>query len=186
MRIAILFTGLTAISACASVGEPDVFAVPLNAGEGAIEVTRGAGPPDADPSACYANEATPAVIETVTEQVMLQPPQITSDGHVREPAVFVTETQQRIVEERRELWFEIPCQLRTGDSDFIASLQRALAARGQYSGPVTGVMTRRTLRAVRAFQAPQGLDSGILSLAAARQLGLSLWNPELAARGESG
>jgi hypothetical protein len=186
MRIAILMAGLAALSACGPATEQSAFAVPLGAGEGAIEVTRGAGPPDADPSACYANEATPAVIETVTEQVMLQPPQITTDGSVREPAVFVTETRQRIVEERRELWFEIPCQLRTGDNDFIASLQRALAARGHYSGPVTGVMTRRTLRAVRAFQAPQGLDSGILSLAAARQLGLAVWDPELAAGGTRG
>ena len=47
-------------------------------------------------------------------------------------------------------------------------------------------MNRRTMRAVRDFQAPQGLDSEILSLAAARQLGLSLWNPELAASGGRG
>jgi hypothetical protein len=42
------------------------------------------------------------------------------------------------------------------------------------------------MSAVRDFQAPQGLDSGILSLAAARQLGLAVWNPELAAGGGSG
>ena len=185
MRFMILLAGLAALSACVPASERNAFVVPVRVSEGAIEVTRGAGPPDADPSACYANESTPAVIETVTEQVMLQPPQVASDGSVREPAVFVTETQQRIVEERRELWFEIPCQLQRGDPEFIASVQRALAVRGLYLGPATGVMNRRTLRAVHDFQAPQGLDSEILSLAAARQLGLALWNPELAA-GESG
>jgi hypothetical protein len=186
MRIVILLAGLTALSACVPASERNAFAAPLSAGQDAIEVTRGAGPPNADPSACYANESTPAVIETVTEQVMLQPPQIGTDGTVREPGIFVTETQQRIVQERRELWFEIPCQLQRGDPEFIASLQRALAARGLYLGPATGVMNRRTMRAVRDFQSPQGLDSGILSLAGARQLGLALWNPELAAGGGSG
>jgi len=33
-------------------------------------------------------------------------------------------------------------------------------------------MTKRTRHAIRAFQKPQGLDSAILSKAAARQLGL--------------
>lgn len=183
MRHLILMPGLLALAACVPAGERDAFANPQTARQGAIEVMRGVGPPDADPSACYAHESTPAVIETVTEQVMIQPPQIVGDGRVLEPAVFVTETQQRIVEERRELWFQVPCELQRGDADFIASLQRALGARGLYTGPITGEMNRRTERAVRDFQAPEGLNSDILSLAAARQLGLSLWNPELAASG---
>lgn len=183
MRAPTLMTGLLALAACVTSGESDPFADATTAREGAIEVLRGAGPPDGDPSACYAHEADPAVIETVTEQVMIQPPRIAADGRVLEPAVFVTETQQRIVEERRELWFEVPCEIQRADPDFIASLQRALAARGLYQGPVTGEMNRRTERAIRDFQAPQGLDSAILSLAAARQLGLSLWNPALASGG---
>ena len=144
-----------------------------------VEVTRGMGPPDARADACYGREPTPAVIETVTEQVMIQPLQIDSAGHVLEHAIFVTETQQRIVQERRELWFETPCQAET-DPEYIASLQRALAARGVYSGPINGQMTQATRRAIRRFQEPQGLDSPILSLAAARQLGISVWDPELA------
>lgn len=186
MRAIILVPGLLAIAACMPMGGRDAFSNPIMAGEGAVEVRRGSGPPNADPLACYGQQSTPAVIETVTEQVMLQPPQIATDGTVREPAIFVTETQQRIVRERRELWFEVPCALELGDADFIASLQRALIARGHYAGPVTGEMNRRTARAVRAFQAPQGLDSEILSLAAAKQLGLALWDPELAAAGQSG
>ena len=183
MRAPALFCGLLALSACMPAGERDAFAEPLTAREGAVEVMRGVGPPDADPTACYAHEATPAILETVTEQVMLQPPQIASDGRVIEPAVFRTETQQRIVQERRELWFQVPCELQIGDPGFIASLQRALAVRGLYLGPITGEMNRRTERAIRDFQAPQGLDSEILSLAAARQLGLALWNPDMAAGG---
>jgi len=181
MRHLILLPGLLALVACVPADERSAFAEPLTARQGAVEVLRGVGPPNADPSACYAHESTPAVVETVSEQLMLQPPQITTAGQVLEPAVFVTETQQRIVRERRELWFAVPCELEVADPEFIASLQRALSARGHYQGPITGEMTRRTERAVREFQAPQGLDSAVLSLAAARQLGLALWNPELAA-----
>ena len=186
MRLTILCPGLLALAACMPASQPDAFANPLVAGDAAVEVLRGAGPPNADPMACYGRKSTPAVIETVTEQVMVQPPQIGTDGVVREHAIFVTETHQRIVTERRELWFEVPCALEAGDRDFIASLQRALSARGLYAGPVTGEMNRRTARAVRAFQAPQGLDSEILSLAAAQQLGLALWNQRLAAGGKKG
>ena len=135
MRLTILCPGLLALAACMPASQPDAFANPLVTGEAAVEVLRGAGPPNADPMACYGRKSTPAVIETVTEQVMVQPPQIGTDGVVREHAIFVTETHQRIVTERRELWFEVPCALEAGDRDFIASLQRALSARGLYAGP---------------------------------------------------
>lgn len=181
MRHLFLLPGLLALIACVPAGERNAFSDAMTAGDSTIEVMRGAGPPDADPTACYGHRSTPAVIETVTEQVMIQPPQLSSDGRLLEPAVFVSDSQQRIVQERRELWFQIPCEIQVRDPDFVASLQRALAVRGLYAGPINGEMTRRTERAVRDFQAPQGLDSPILSLAAARQLGLSLWNPELAA-----
>jgi len=133
--------------------------------------TRAAPPPGADPEACYGQDVSPAVIETVTEQVMLQPAQIDASGAVLYPAVYKTETRQVIVQERRELWFETPCE-RDLTPDFVASVQRALKARGLYRGPVNGEITARTRRAIRAFQKPQGLDSAILSKAAARQLGL--------------
>lgn len=148
-------------------------------------VSRGEGPENARPDACYGRDVTPAVIETVTEQIMLQPPQVSSSGEVLAPAIFNTETRQQIVEPRRELWFETPCEAEH-DPEFIASLQRALAARGHYRGPVTGTMDNRTRRAIRAYQAPQGLDSSVISLAAARLLGLSVWDPEAAARPEEG
>ncbi|MEM7723540.1 MAG: peptidoglycan-binding domain-containing protein [Pseudomonadota bacterium] len=175
MRLLAMTVGLWGLGACTTVPN-DVFSDVLEPIE--IEVTRGVGPPDADPNACYGRQTTPAVVETVTEQVMLQPAQVASDGRVLEQAVFVTETQQRIVESRRELWFQTPCEATT-DPEFIASLQRALAARDIYRGSITGRLDQRTRRAIRAYQAPQGLDSAVLSLAAARQLGIALWNPAL-------
>ena len=141
---------------------------------GTPEITRiyDRPPPGSDPAHCWGKEVEPAVIETVTAQVLMQPAEVHTDGRVTQPAIYKTETRQEIIRERRELWFRVPCPEEMTPA-FIASLQRALAARGHYAGTVNGEMTPRTLRAIRAYQAPQGLDSGILSLAAARQLGLA-------------
>lgn len=157
---------LSTLGACAS-GGPDLGAL------GEPEVTRlnQTAPPGAEPGSCWGKEVTPAIIETVTHQVMMQPAQIRADGTVLQPGIFKTETRQAIVRERKETWFQRPC-----DADmtveFIASLQRALGARDLYRGKINGEMDSRTRASVRRFQKPLGLDSGILSLAAARKLGL--------------
>ncbi len=178
------FGGLVACQQTASDTDPftSVIAPVTNSGSGGVQVTRGVGPPDADPQSCYGREIVPAVIETVTEQIMVEPEQLDRNGNVRRPAVFVTATEQRIVEDREETWFETPCAIE-GNPEYIATLQRALSARGHYAGRAHGVMDRATITGIRAYQQPQGLDSGVLSLAAARQLGLSVWDPELAGRG---
>jgi len=154
---------LIGLAACS----PDLGAL------GEPEVTRlsQTAPPGADPDACWGKEVTPAIIETVTDQVMLQPAEIMADGSVTRPAIYKTETRQAIVRERKEKWFRTPCA-QDMTEELISSLQRALAIRGYYVWSVTGQMDARTRVAVRRYQEPQGLDSGILSIAAARQLGL--------------
>ncbi len=134
-------------------------------------------PPGAAPGTCWGKQVRPAIIETVTEQALTRPAEVLADGTVTRPATYKTETHQKIVRERQESWFRVPCEAdMTGD--FVASLQRALAVRGYYVWPVSGNMDARTRAAVRRFQAPQGLDSGILSLASARQLGLAVVEPD--------
>lgn len=128
-------------------------------------------PPGAAPGTCWSRNVTPAVIETVTHQVMMQPAEVLADSTVLRPALFKTETLQEIVTPRRETWFETPCPAQM-TPELVMSLQRALAARGQYHGSAHGEMDRGTRAAVRRYQADQGLDSGVLSLAAARKLGL--------------
>ncbi|MCR9125083.1 MAG: peptidoglycan-binding protein [Rhodobacteraceae bacterium] len=128
-------------------------------------------PPGASEGTCWGKQAVPAIIETVTDQVLVQPAEVMADGRVLQPAIYRTETRQAIVRERRETWFETPCPDRM-TPEVIASLQRALTARALYRGAISGAMDARTRAAIRRYQQPQGLDSGILSLAAARQLGL--------------
>jgi len=73
-----------------------------------------------------------------------------------------------------ERLFAVPCPGAT-DAHFWSSLQRALAVRGLYAGPVNGIEDEATRDAIRRFQAPLGLDSAVLSLDAARHLGLLPW-----------
>ena len=157
---------LTGLCACGDpVGEIAALAEP--------EVTRQVqiAPPGAAPGTCWGKQVTPAVIETITNQIMVQPAQVRADGTVLSPAIFKTETMQQIVKERRETWFQTPCAEQM-TPEFVSSVQRALAARYLYRGPISGEMDARTRAAVRKYQEPQGLDSGILSLAAARKMGL--------------
>lgn len=120
---------------------------------------------------CYGRDVTPARTRTVTQQTMVQPaaPQ---DA----PGVYRTVTQQRIVAERREIEFRTPCAEKF-TPEFIASLQRALTARGYYRGTVDGVLDVQTGRAIRAYQRRFGPDSAILSLEAAQRLGLVELSP---------
>ncbi|MFX0546088.1 peptidoglycan-binding domain-containing protein [Roseovarius sp. S1116L3] len=152
---------LLALAACDAPGggEPDLVQ------------TLAEAPPGAAPGTCWGKLVTPAVIETVTEQVLVQPPQTSPDGTVSRPGIYKTDTRQEIVTERQVTWFETPCPADL-TPNFVASLQRALRARTLYTGAINGAMDARTRAAVRKFQKPEGLDSGILSLASARKLGL--------------
>jgi len=168
-----LLTGLAGIGLAACQG-PLPIADMTRLVEPPLSRTHQQAPPNAAPGSCWGKDVTPAVIETVTEHIMLQPPEVTTDGRILEPALYKTESIQQIVKERKEIWFETPCE-KVMDVEFLSSLQRALAARGLYRGPVTGRMGSATRHAVRRYQAPQGLDSSILSLAAARKLGLAAY-----------
>lgn len=128
-------------------------------------------PPGAAPGTCWGKTVTPAVVETVSRKVLLQPAQISSDGRVQAPPIYKTEAQQLVTTPRRESWYEVPCD-DTLTPEFIASLQRALAARGYYRGPVTATLDRATSAAIRRYQQAEGLGDARLTMATARTLGL--------------
>lgn len=70
-----------------------------------------------------------------------------------------------------ETAFRVPCPEQM-TPDLIATLQRALQARGQYDGPITGRADPKTRAALQAFQRAGGFDSPILTLDTAQRLGL--------------
>jgi hypothetical protein len=129
------------------------------------------GPPKSRHGECWAAATTPAVIETVTEQIVVAEEVRDDSGRVTTPAAFQTKTHQRMVQMREEVWFHVPCPAEV-TVNFVASVQRAMKARGLFPHPVTGMMDPETAEAIRRYQADRGLDSPILSLAAAKELGL--------------
>lgn len=157
------------LAACQAAGpERDGDQTPSRSLEAEVVRSHEEGPPGADPGTCWGHDTTPAVVETVTDQHIVNAETGTGAGAA---PVYRTETRQSILREREEIWFRTPCADEL-DAEMIEALQRALAARGFYDGPVTGAMDNPTRRAIRAYQRPLGLDSGLLSLNAARQLGI--------------
>ncbi len=128
-------------------------------------------PPNARPGSCYVRDTTPATVEMANQQVQVTPPIYDATGTIVQPATYRTEVRQNIVQSRRQIWFETPC-FADLTPDFIASLQRALIARGLLDGAPSGTLDNPTRAAIRAFQANTGPNSGELSMDSARRLGL--------------
>ena len=171
MRQDILAGGMAALwlAACVPGGPPVEGPVTAPAFDAAVVTA----PPAEGTGDCWHESRRPALFETVTEQVIVTPEQRDATGALIRPATFRSETHQRELRPRQTIWFRIPCLADTGPGpSFIASLQRALKARGLYGGAVTGEMDAATEAAVRRYQAASGLDSAVLSLTAARALGL--------------
>ncbi|WP_225028818.1 peptidoglycan-binding domain-containing protein [Xinfangfangia pollutisoli] len=157
------------LAACVATALPDPAARADFSAE-LIDLRGRAGPPKGPEGACWQSDIRPAVIETTTEQVLVRPESRAADGSVV-PAVFATETRQEIVSDRGTVWFRAPCAAEM-TPDFVATLQRALKARGLYLLPLTGSLDAPTRDAIRRYQRARGLDSDQLSLAAARDLGI--------------
>lgn len=151
---------LFALSACSDSGRDT----------GASEVSRlqQTAPTDAEPDTCWGQDVTPAVIETVTSQVLVDQDETVSEDSL---AVYELESEHVIIKERSDYWFQTPCP-EVMDAEFISSLQRALAAREIYQGPITGKLGPATQSAIRQFQKERGMASTQLSLDAAQALGL--------------
>ncbi len=136
--------------------------------------TAGLGDADSrpDPSGgCVATEVRPAAYEQVPGQVQSVPAEIAADGRVIRPAIYRNTTVPKLVRLGEELSFPAPCPP-VFTPAFIASLQRALAARGYFAAPVSGRMDAPTRAAIRAYQSERGLESDKLALATAREFGL--------------
>lgn len=160
------------LAACASIAPRNGQEVTrADFGDEAIITDFTLGPPGARPGACYGKDVTPATVEQVTEQKQIAPAKIGPNGNILTPAKYETITETRIVEGHEPIYFETPCPPRW-TPDFIASIQRALTARGYYAGYPHGTLDEATRQAIRAFQISEGLNSAILSTESARELGL--------------
>lgn len=139
--------------------------------DGGVVSGTGLAPPGAAPGTCWGKIPTPAVVETVTEQILVTPARTNPDGTIATLPVYREENRQQIVTPRTDRWFETPCPP-AFTVEFVSTLQRALQARGLYTGTVTGNMDAATRRAVLSVQSAAGLPSDVLSIETARELGI--------------
>ncbi|WP_158964399.1 peptidoglycan-binding domain-containing protein [Chachezhania sediminis] len=141
---------------------------------GACSLLPGTGKTDGQgdgPDACTATYSRPEVTKTVTEQKLVRAARPARGNRPAQPAEYRTESREEIVQtaETRDIAVPCPDQL---TPEVIQTLQRALTARGLYSGPVNGTMGPMTRSAVQAYQRSTGLDWDVLTLKAAQNLGL--------------
>lgn len=163
---------LCALAACSAGPDSEVTRAVAQTGAPADAPLVAPPPSGADADGrCWATEVTPAVYENVMGQVQVVQAEIAPDGTVLRPPIYRRAPVPRLVRPRSQMTFEAPCAVQTSP-DFAASVQRALAARGYFSGNVTGVFDAPTTAAIRAYQLERGLDSGKISLETARALGL--------------
>lgn len=149
-------------------------AAPLPEPEEASRAALMSEPPEAErlpDGSCRMRETTPAVYEQVMGEVQVVQAEIAQDGTVLHPPVYRRAPVPRVVRPRAEISYAVPCP-ETLTPDFLASLQRALAARGYFAGNVTGRLDAPTSAALRRYQSERGLESAQLSLETARALGL--------------
>jgi hypothetical protein len=156
------------------VPNPEPVGLSFGAGLGA----QGAAEIDIRPDGtCFGRDVTPAVIQTATAQELEQAEVRDAAGVLVSPAIYRSVIRQEIVRDRQTVQFETLCPP-AYTASFVESLQRALLARGYYRGAVTGLLDPPTNRAIQDFQRDWGPDSPLLSVAAARRLGLVALTPD--------
>lgn len=151
------------LAACAPQPAPDTVPAPIVVSLGEIE-TDVAG-------RCFARTAPPTRTDIVEEMIEVVPEERAVDGSIVNPAVFRTITRPRTVATGEGARFETVCPPAYTEA-FVATLQRALLIRRGYAGPITGQYDEATSLAVQQFQRGMGIDSPLLSVTTARDLGL--------------
>ena len=120
---------------------------------------------------CFARMAGTTETQIVTDLIEVQPAIKDRNGVVVTPAIFRNVTGPKTVEVGQGPRFETVCPQRY-TPDFVATLQRALIVRRAYRGEVTGLMDEDTSLALQQFQRDRGIDSPLLAVGVARDLGI--------------
>ncbi|WP_298292374.1 peptidoglycan-binding domain-containing protein [uncultured Litoreibacter sp.] len=166
-RTLTLAGALALLAGCQTTGGPDVTRFIKPSVIQPTDMT----PPSSEPGVCWGHEPGPEVTEIVSQTILVQEAVHDDAGKEISPAIYRKVRAPKTINDGTGRWFERVCDAQATPA-LIETLQRALAARGHYRGDVTGVLDGSTRRAVRAYQRVQGLDSDVLSLSAAQQLGL--------------
>jgi hypothetical protein len=120
---------------------------------------------------CFAKAADKTQVRVIDDIIQVAPERRDASGNVTDPAVFRRVTKPETVVIGPGPRFETLCPQRYAPA-FVQSLQRALVVRQAYVGPINGNYDAQTQTAVRAQQARVGIDSALLSVPFAREMGI--------------
>jgi hypothetical protein len=112
----------------------------------------------------------PAVTQDVTVQELVSP---AAERRVAIPGTTGTIQRQELATAERYEWVQVVCDNTAAGRSSVVDVQRALAQRGLYRGPIDGIVGPMTRDAVRRFQASQRLPGdGQITQETVRALGL--------------
>lgn len=154
------------LAGCQPPAGPDVTQV---IAPSVITLKEGPAPADTEDQ-CWVHLPGQPRTKLEEQVIKVAEPRLDSDGRELSPAIY-RRAQVEVTEPNPGQHFARLCDDQLTPA-FVETLQRALQARGVYTGEVTGVMDTATREAVGRYQRGQDLDSDVLSLSAARQLGL--------------
>ncbi|SEN20647.1 Putative peptidoglycan binding domain-containing protein [Loktanella fryxellensis] len=152
------------LTACGAAQGPDAQSAPIVIAMGEIE-TDAAG-------RCFAMTAPQTQTNIVEDTVEVVPAQRAADGTVTQAAVLRRVSRPQTVAVGPGARFETLCPPAYTVA-FVQTLQRALLIRRSYAGPITGQYDTATREAVAAFQRNRDIDSSLLSVDVARDLGIT-------------
>ena len=153
-----------ALAGCQQTASPDVTRVI------APTVITAQDAPTGTPGQCYGEIASPVETKLVEQTIKVRDATFDADGNELTPAIYRrAQTPVEVAGPTRSFARLCDDQL---TPTFVETLQRALQARGLYLGQITGDLDEATREAIRGYQEAQGLDSDVLSVSAAQQLGL--------------
>jgi hypothetical protein len=119
---------------------------------------------------------TPEPVSPVQDSAEVAPSLSAPPGAIGDRCWDKTETPAASPPQVR--WVELVCP-EDQTPEFVATLQRALAARGDYAGEITGKIGPQTEAAIARYQARSGTGGTALSTESAARLGLISRQPAL-------
>lgn len=120
---------------------------------------------------CTLTDVSPAAVEIVTQTELVEPEVLGPSGEILQAAIFRRVDRPVVRETRQVVLFDLVCP-ENQTPTLIQGLQRALMARGAYSGPIDGLLPSVT-PALEQFQRARGQATQALTLATAQALGLT-------------
>lgn len=163
----ISLTIITGVPSC-TPSAPSVDASQPDIEQSDLSVTAALIGQDRLDQACWETAILPAEYEQNPEASSSQ---ITKDHIDSAPVSDRKSAEQKIIKPQEEVRYRSLCADQK-TPEFLSSLQRALAVRDYYQGPITGKLDTPTQAAIKRYQEAKGSRLPTITLETARELGL--------------